>query len=121
MTTKTYEAGSRIGDRIIRVQELKAQINALEAELDSEKAYLLAHAENHEFQCLQCGPTKLSRRERIVWTYSDSIKQAEKRLKGRKQQEQDSGVALASHSNHLVITTSIKDLVAIQFNSEAVK
>jgi hypothetical protein len=46
MTTKTYEAGSRIGDRIIRVQELKAQINALEAELDSEKAYLLAHAEN---------------------------------------------------------------------------
>jgi hypothetical protein len=70
MTTKTYEAGSRIGDRIIRVQELKAQINALEAELDSEKAYLLAHAENHEFQCLQCGPTKLSRRERIVWTIS---------------------------------------------------
>lgn len=115
MSSKTYEPTSSIGARIVRVQEIKAQINALEAQLDAEKAYLQGHAERHGLQSVVCGPTTLSRRQRITWVYSEGTRDAERKLKVRKQREQDNGIATGKASEHLVITTSVKALVAAQF------
>lgn len=111
---KDYTAGSPIGARISKVQALKAQIEALEAQLDEEKAYLLGHAIRNNLDGLRCGVVTLSRRERPAWTYTDKVKAAEARLKAQKAAEQKSGAATAKVSEHIVVTFDVKALVAAQ-------
>ena len=114
MTVKTYEAGSSIGDRILRVQALKAQIDALEQELDSQKAYLQGHAIRQGLTSLKCEATTLTLRERLTWFYSQGVKDAEKRLKARKTREQEDGTAINTVNQHLVVTISAKAILAAQ-------
>lgn len=105
---KSYERGTTIGERLHEVQTIKLEIDRLAALLDEQKAYLLGHAIRNNLDGLKCGPVTLSRRERVSWVYSDAIKQAERRLKDRKQAEQDKGVAVSTTSEHLVINFSAK-------------
>lgn len=112
MTTKAYEPTSSIGARILKVQDLKAQIDALEQQLDAEKAYLFGHVIRQDLQSIKCGATTLTRRERASWTYSDAVKTAEARLKDRKQREQRNGTAVNTPTEHLLVTISAKALIA---------
>lgn len=114
MSTKTYEPGSSIGDRILKVQAIKAQIDALEQELDSQKAYLLGHAIRQGLTTIKCGATTVTRRERACWVYSQGVKDAEKRLKARKTREQEDGTAINTPSEHLLVTISAKAILAAQ-------
>jgi hypothetical protein len=114
MTIKVYEASSSIGARVLKVQELKAQIDALERQVDAEKAYLLGHAIRQGLQSIKCGATTITRRERASWVYSQAVKDAEKRLKSKKQQEQDNGTAVNTPSEHLLVTISAKVLLTAQ-------
>lgn len=106
METKEYKAGTPIGDRIVKVQSLRAQIEALEAELDAEKAYLLGHLLRQDLKGAKCGATSVIRRERANWLYSEAIKRSEKTLKARKQREQEDGTAINNPTEHLMVTIS---------------
>lgn len=117
MATKTYERGTSIGERLHDVQTIKLEIDRLTALLDEHKAYLLGHAIRNGFDSLSCGPLVVSRRERVNWLYSASLKQAERRLKDRKQAEQDNGTAVAVATEHLVVSFSAR--VALQNLVEA--
>jgi capsule polysaccharide export protein KpsE/RkpR len=114
MTAKVYDPTSSIGARILKVQSLKAQIDALEQQLDAEKAYLHGHVTRQGLQGVKCGATTLTVRERASWAYSDAVKTAEAKLKARKQREQNDGTAVNTPSEHLLVTISAKALVAIQ-------
>lgn len=122
MNVKTYERGTSIGERLDDVQRIKLEIDRLQAILDEHKAYLLGHAIRNGYDALKCGDMTLSRRERVNWVYSRSIKQAEARLKERKQEEQNDGTAIGSASEHLVITFDAKAVLLRHLNQqEAVK
>lgn len=108
MNVKTYERGTSIGERLDDVQRIKLEIDRLQAILDEHKAYLLGHAIRNDYDALRLGAMTLARRERVNWVYSRSIKQAEARIKERKQEEQNDGTATSSASEHLVITFDAK-------------
>lgn len=108
MTSKTYTADSAIGKRLANVQRVKLEIDRLTEELDEDKAYLLGHAIRNNFDSLQLGPLKVSRRERAFWSYSEALQDAEAKLKDRKVREQKNGTATNTPSEHLVITFSVK-------------
>jgi hypothetical protein len=111
MNVKTYERGTSIGERLDDVQRVKLEIDRLQSILDEHKAYLLGHAIRNGYDALRCGHMVLTRRERTSWVYSRSIKQAETRLKERKQDEQNDGTAIGSSSEHLVITFDAKAIL----------
>lgn len=119
MATKNYERGTSIGERLHDVQEIKQEIDRLTRLLDEHKAYLLGHAIRHDLDSLSCGPLVVSRRARATWFYSESIKQAERRLKARKAQEQDKGIAKCELSEHLVVSFSAR--VALQLEKHPVE
>lgn len=106
MATKSYEPTSSIGQRLTRVQALKLEIDQLTQQLDQEKAYLLGHLVRNDLESVKCGAVTVSRRARATWFFSDSIKQAERRLKDRKQVEQDKGIATCQLSEHAVVSFS---------------
>lgn len=108
MSVKSYERGTTIGERLHEVQLIKLEIDRLTSLLDEQKAHLLGHAIRNNLDGLRCGPITLSRRERVSWVYSDAVKQAERRLKDRKQTEQDKGVATSFSTEHLVVSFSAK-------------
>lgn len=111
---KVYEPNTAIGTRLSEVQRLKLEIDQLTEQLDQQKAYLLGHAIRNSFDGLKCGPITLSRRERVSWVYSDAVKQAERRLKDRKQTEQEKGIAIGTTSEHSVVTFSAKIALSSQ-------
>jgi hypothetical protein len=111
---KEYAPTTGIGERLAEVQALKVQIDALEAKLDEHKAYLLGHAIRNNLDGLRLGPLTLSRRERPTWTYSDTLKAAEAKLKARKTVEQQNGTATCKKSEHLVVTFDAKAILASQ-------
>lgn len=113
-SVKDYPAGTGIGDRLAEVQSIKLQIDALEAKLDEHKAYLLGHAIRNNLDALRHGALILSRRARATWVYSQAIKSAEAKLKQRKLNEQESGVAVARETEHLVVSFSTKAALANQ-------
>lgn len=122
MNVKTYQRGTGIGERLDDVQRIKLEIDRLQALMDEHKAYLLGHAIRNGYDALRCGNMTLSRRERVSWVYSKSIKQAEARLKQRKQEEQNDGTAIGSASEHLVVTFDAKAILLQNINQhEAVK
>ncbi len=114
MTIKAYERGTSIGERLDDVKRIKLEIDRLEALLDEHKAYLLGHAIRNNYDGLRLGGMTLSRRQRVSWVYSRSIKQAESRLKERKQEEQNDGTAIGSPSEHLVINFDAKAILLAQ-------
>jgi hypothetical protein len=114
MTVKIYERGTTIGERLHEVQLIKLEIDRLTSLLDEQKAHLLGHAIRNNFDSLKCGPVTLSRRERVSWVYSDAVKQAERRLKDRKQTEQDKGIAVSTVSEHPVVTFNAKIALSTQ-------
>jgi hypothetical protein len=105
---KDYPAGTGIGDRLAEVQSIRLQIDALEAKLDEHKAYLLGHAIRNNLDGLRHGALVLSRRARATWVYSQAIKTAESKLKQRKLDEQEAGIAVSKQSEHLVVTFNVK-------------
>lgn len=109
---KVYQPTTSIGARIQRVQDLKVQIDALERELDQERAYLLGHMLRQDLKSVQCGPTTVTRRERANWIYSETVKRSEKTLKARKQREQEDGTAINNPTEHVIVTISAKAILA---------
>jgi len=105
---KDYAIGTSIAGRLAEVQRIKLDIDRLSVQLDEHKAYLLGHAIRNNLDGLRCGAVTLSRRVRVSWVYSDAVKQAERRLKDRKQTEQDNGIAIGTPSEHLVVTFDAK-------------
>jgi hypothetical protein len=110
--SKIYDESTALGQRILEVQSLKSQIEALEDKLDEHKAYLLAHAIRHDLKALKCGAVTLSRRERANWTYSEALRKAEAALKTRKTKEQQDGIAVNRPTESLVVNLSAKILLA---------
>jgi len=112
MTIKDYAPTSSIGQRLTEVQRIKLEIDKLTEALDKEKAALLGHAIRNGYDGLSCGALTVSRRERISWVYSDSLQEAEAKIKQRKIKEQKSGIAIGKSSEHLVINFSAKTILA---------
>lgn len=111
---KDYAPGTGIGDRLAEVQRIKLDIDRLSARLDEHKAYLLGHAVRNNLDGLSSGPLTLLRRARATWFYSDNLKQAERRLKERKLQEQEKGIATSHLTEHLVVNFSVKSAISNQ-------
>lgn len=108
MTVKTYEADSNIGRRIAEVQRLKLEIDRLNEELDTHKAFLLGHAIRNDYTGLRLGALTLSLVNKAVWTYSSTVAQAKARLKHLELAEQESGVAKKAVTPFLRIALSAK-------------
>jgi len=111
---KNYALGTGIGDRLAEVQRIKLDIDRLSAQLDEHKAYLLGHTVRNNLDGLSSGPLTLLRRARATWFYSDNLKQAERRLKERKLQEQEKGIATSHLTEHLVVNFSVKSAISNQ-------
>jgi hypothetical protein len=111
LAEKFYDAESTIGQRILKAQQIKAQIDALAAEYEAEKAALLAHAVRNNFRSLACGAVTFIRRSTAKWTYSTATRNAEALLKVAKKDEQENGIAVNNPTESLTISVSAKALI----------
>lgn len=112
MTSKRYEIGTGIGDRLAEVQRLKIEIDRLTSELEEQKAYLMGHAVRNNLDSLQFGAMTLSKRGRTTWTYSPALIEARDRVKAREKREQADGTAKAKITEHMVISFDAKAILS---------
>lgn len=111
LAEKFYDAESTIGQRILKAQRIKAQIDSLTAEYEAEKEALLAHAVRNNFRSLTCGAVSFIRRSVARWTYSKATRNAEALLKITKKEEQENGKAVNNPTESLTISVSAKALI----------
>ncbi len=99
MTDHTHE--------IRRYIELRTQIAALEAEIETLKPVLVAHVQEVGDR-FQFGSYVFRLRISRSWTYSDAVADLQTHLRDTKRKEVEQGVATIKKETHFVAMTPLK-------------
>lgn len=90
---RSYAPTGAIGKRLARAKQLQLQIQQLEAELSSDREFLLAHMQRHQLDRITAEGFLVVRKARHNWSYSATCDHLALQLRQLQLDEQALGLA----------------------------
>jgi hypothetical protein len=103
---RTYTPTGAVGQHLARAAALQAQIQQLQAEYDTERAWLLSHMQQRDLATLALGETRCTLKSRNRWTYSRETQLEMERLSVTQKWEQSHGIATNTPSYYVALTST---------------
>lgn len=103
---RAYTPNGAVGKHLSRAAALQAQIQQLQAEYDTERAWLLAHMQGRKLTTLTLGEFRCSLKQRNRWTYSRETQLEMERLNVTQKWEQSRGLATNDPSYYVALNTA---------------
>lgn len=103
---RAYVQTGAVGKHLTRAAVLQAQIQALQAEYDTERTWLLAHMQQRDLATLSLGEVRCLLKARSSWTYSPETEREMQQLRVTQRWEQKQGIATNTPSFYVALTTT---------------
>jgi hypothetical protein len=105
---RTYAPSGAVGLHLTRAARLQAQIQELQAQYDTERAWLQAHMSTRALTQVELGSIRAVLKARARWTYSPQTQREMQALSVTQKWEQSRGIATNEPSFYVALTTSEK-------------
>lgn len=103
---RAYAPNGTVGQHLSRAAALQTQIQQLQAEYDTERAWLLTHMQQRDLSTLALGEVRCTLKQRNRWTYTRETQLEIERLNVTQKWEQSRGLATNDPSFYVALTTT---------------
>ena len=103
---RAYTPSGDVGQHLARARALQLQIQELQAQYDTERAWLLEHMQAQHLTNVALGDISCVLKTRARWTYSPDTERDMQALQVTQKWEQSRGIASNTPSFYVALTTT---------------
>ena len=103
---RAYTPSGDVGQHLARARSLQLQIQELQAQYDTERAWLLEHMQSRHLTNVALGDICCVLKTRARWTYSPDTEREMQALQVTQKWEQSRGIATNTPSFYVALTAT---------------
>ena len=103
---RAYSPSGDVGQHLARAAALRARIDELTAQYDTERAWLQRHMESKQLTNVELGPIRAVLKARARWTYTPETQREMQALAVTQKWEQSQGTATNNPTYYVALTLS---------------